>query len=496
MPTLFARRYMRGSPGRTERLIGGACLLIAVAAVVGFARYATTSRPGFFSVDPSNEPPAIAPEIKHARSLLPDAPAPGWVRVEPAEAVAADGRRGSSPPLPGAVGRSAAAAVRGRYQSRVDARQQLAVRIFDPPSAARWALLFDSLRPADAAGEPLGVRGWKGRSGEVGFQSGRYYSSIVATNLPADATLTPALLAREVADRQVAFDAFAPAAAATQPASGGRTAPASAAALPTPAGTAWAAPRDVARYNPGNLWEKIDGRAEAYLALDFVEMTFGTFAHSGGGTVDCFVYRMAEPVKAFGIYHSEQSGQPEAVAVGKEGYRGKGSLFFWKGTSYVQLVASEGATIPPADWLTLAQSLAETIPDGGAKLWAEEAMPRDGQVAGSFTYLGKNALSLDFLENVFTADYERGPAHFTLFVTENKDVSQARALFDQYAAYVGGSGKVVRRSDAADGPELVAEISGEFDIIFVKGRYFGGANAASEAAAAESAVKQLRDALK
>src|SRR5262245_61625722 len=80
MPTLFARRYMRDGPPRTERVIGVVCLAITAVIAVSFIAYARTSRPPFFSVDPKHQPKAVDPEVKHAHSLLPDSPAPGWVK--------------------------------------------------------------------------------------------------------------------------------------------------------------------------------------------------------------------------------------------------------------------------------------------------------------------------------------------------------------------------------------------------------------------------------
>jgi len=489
---------MRDQPPGTERVIGVACLAITAAVLIAFLASARTSKPAFFSVDPTHQPSAVPSEIKHARSLLPESPSPGWVRAEPVEAIApADLVRS----LPDQAERFVKAGVRrvyqGRYQSRLDSRQQLAVRVFDMGTPQAAHAVFDAVRPADAVGEAVGVRGWRSGEKAIGFQAGRYFSSISATNLAADASLTPRLLAREVADRQVAFDA-ADAGAAPKEASKSTAAAAAAALLPTPDGGAWTPPQQIATYNPGNLWEKIDGRAEQYLTFEFERLIFGTYrlAADPGSSVDCYVYEMHDPLKAFGIYQTERSGHPELAKVGKEGYRTKGSLFFIKGKAYVQLIAAEGAKISDEQIMQLAETVAGSIKDEGGGNWAEAVLPKKDQVAGSFSYQPKNAFNLDFLSDVFAAEYEAGGVHMTLFVHRAADPAAAARAFEQYAEYVPKQGKIVEKFASDGGETLIADFGGEYDIIFHKGRYLGGATAASDVPAAKSRTGELRDALR
>ncbi len=501
MPTLFARRYMRDGPPPTERLIGVVCLAITAVIAVSFIAYARTSRQPFFSVDPKDQPRAISPETKHALSLLPDSPAPGWVRGadDPRAVAPADMVRSIPDKAPVFAKAGARRMYETRYRNMLDDRQQLAVRVFDmgTPQAAR--AVFDSTRPATAVGEPVGVRGWRNGETEVGFQSGRYFTSITATNLPADASLTPRLLAREVADRQVAFDVPVAATTADQASQKPAVAPAAATALlPSVPGGAWSAPQQISTYNPGNLWEKIDGRAEQYLAFEFERLIFGTYrlAADPGSAVDCYIYEMRDPLKAYGIYQAERSGHPQELKVGKEGYRGKGTIFFIKGKAYVQLIAAEDAKVADEQTLQLAEAIAGSIKDEGGGNWAEDVLPKQDLVAGSFSYQPKNAFNLDFLNDVFAAEYEAGDVHMVLFVHRAENAAAAKKLFEEYAEYVPKQGKVVEKAESAGGETLIADFGGEYDIIFYKGSYFAGANAASSLPAAKKRIGELRDALK
>ncbi len=498
MPTLFGRRYMRDAVPRTEKVIGAVCLLIAAGAVFLFVRDARTPKSPFFSVDPALHPAAVPVEIKVARALLPEATAPGWARAEPVEAVEPDGIERS---MPGEARRFIESGARrmyqGRYLNRADPRQQLAVRVFDMGTAQAAAGVFDAARPKDAVGEPVGVRGWRSENGTVGFAAGRWFTLVSSTNLAADASLNPRLLAREVADRQVAYDAQAEIADADRPGQSSISAqPApSAALLPTVPGGEWSAPDPVATYNPGNLWEKINGRAEQYLAFDFERLVFGTYrlATRPAAAVDVYVYRMGEPVKAFGIFQAERPEHPQKIDLGQDGYRGAGSVFFIKGRHYVQIIAGEGAGVSDAQLMSLAKAVEPSLPDEGGGIWAEQMLPREGRVEGSFAYHARTAFNLDFLDDVFAADYEAGSQRLTLFVHRAADAEAAGRLMEQYRDYIGKLGRVTADESLAEGRILTGDFGEEFDVVFTRGRYFGGATAASDAAAARARALALRD---
>jgi len=488
---------MRDGPSAIERIVGGICLLIVALVAAGFVAYSLRSRSPLFVVDPASEPPAVSPDAKHALSLLPDSPAPGWIRQDAVALATEQVARSFPDDARKLTDAGLKKLYEGRYLNRLDSKQQLTVRICDMGSPKAATRAFDALRPATAVGEPVGVRGWRNGSDAVGFQSGRYFSLITAGNVAAGATLTPQLLAREVADHQVAFDASDTPAPALQK-NGTSARPATEAPLPTPSGTTWSPPQGIATYNPGNLWEKIDGRAEQYLAFDFEKLIFGTYrlAADPASAVDCFIYNMRDPLKAYGIYQSERSGHPDPIEVGKEGYATRSSLFFIKGKAYVQLIASEDSKATPEQLLALAKAIAASIADEGGGNWAESVFPKKNQVAGSFAYQPRNALSLDFLNDVFTADYEIGDARLTLFIHQAADEAAAKKIFDLYADYVPKQGKIVERLKTDTGETLTADFGGEYDIIFSKGRFVGGATAASDLAAAKARVDELRNACK
>lgn len=505
MPTFFNRRYMRDGPGRRERVIGVICLALTVGIVGSFVAYARKPRPAFFSVPPELQPAAISPEVKHALSLLPSQPAPGW-ELDRAGPEVYTGDAMARPLAEAAESISGAGVKRlfqGRYLDREDTRRQLTVRVFELEGPAKARKLAEAKRPKDAVGEPLGRGGWRGGDGAIGFWGGRYFTHVFANEAARDAVLTPQLLAREVASRQVAFDEDAPnpASVAGQAHPSAPSPAASAHAqsiLPAIEGGAWLGPMQIATFDPTNLWEKINGRAEAYLAYDFRKMTFGTYraAAKAADVVDVYVYEMGDATKAFGIYQSERPASVAPAKVGADGYASASGLFFSKGKAYVQIIGGESAALSAEQYMQIGQAIASVIADEGGQQWAEKMLPADGRVDGSLEFLTENAFSLDFLRDVFSARYRDGETETILFIHQAADGAAAAALFKKYAESIESlGGKMLAREENDEGGYAEGDISREFDIIFWKGRYFGGANASPSIEIARIRVQSLRDAV-
>jgi len=494
---------MRDGPGARERIVGAVCLLLTVGIVGGFVLDARRPRPPFFSVPPEMQIAAISPEVRHAMSLLPEQPAPGWQldssgpEVYAGEAMA----RPLGEPAESLTEAGVKRLFQGRYLDREDTRRQLTVRVFELEGPGQAKKLAEAKRPRDAVGEPLGRGGWRGGDGAIGFWGGRYYTHVSANEAARDAVLTPQLLARETASRQVAFDEEAPRPVASATEGAGGALPSTEVAqaiLPVIEGGTWIGPAQVATFDPTNLWEKINGRAEAYLAYDFRRMTFGTYRLKSKATdvVDAFVYEMGDATKAFGMYQSERSSNATPAAIGADGYASASGLFFCKGKSYVQLIGGEEAALSAEQYLQIGQAIASGIEDEGGANWAEKLLPQEGRVADSLEFITQDAFSLDFLSEVFSARYRDGDDETTLFIHRAADEKAAGALFDKYATSIETlGGKVLKREQNEEGAYAEGDISGEYDIIFWKGRYFGGANAAPNLEFARKRIESLRGAI-
>jgi hypothetical protein len=131
--------------------------------------------------------------------------------------------------------------------------------------------------------------------------------------------------------------------------------------FPDPGVPGWRSPQRISHYSRENLYVKIDGRAEFYLQLGMVAMTFSAYSSVGDPrrTVDVYCYDMGEPANASAVYRAEAPPDATPVAVGDEGYEAGGAVFFRKGADYVQVLPGDPVD---ADGLA-ARAIARRIAD-------------------------------------------------------------------------------------------------------------------------------------
>lgn len=104
----------------------------------------------------------------------------------------------------------------------------------------------------------------------------------------------------------------------------------------------WAAPSEVGRFAAGDLYLKIDGRADSYISHGVVRLTFGTYRQEAeaGRQIDVYRYELDSPEHARALYESERPLHVAEERIGRAGYRAGGAVFFWTGTCYVQVLST------------------------------------------------------------------------------------------------------------------------------------------------------------
>ena len=280
-------------------------------------------------------------------------------------------------------------------------------------------------------------------------------------------------------------------------AAGGATAAKAEGPLPKMQDADLTGPGEIRRFNADTLYEKIDGKAQLYLSYSFAGLLFTTYT-AGDTAIDVYVYDMGQADNAFGIYKAEEGENSEPVEIGAGGYASGASLFFWKGKHYVNILAGgeeaahggEGAGSDKQKEvaLKLATAIADQLKSAGQSLWAEQVLPQQDRVTGSFEFRKSDAFGLDFLKDVFSAQYKVAGKDLTLFIMQQASPEQAGEILKQYGAFAGKYGKVLGTQDMAGAKIMVVESSGTYDVVFLKDKYFGGATAASDQELAKTVV--------
>ncbi len=119
----------------------------------------------------------------------------------------------------------------------------------------------------------------------------------------------------------------------------------------------------VSNFGPDTLHLKINGRADFFLKLNVVGLTFGRYSHTTDpdSALDVYWFDMDEADQAALAYRAEAPPNLTAVAVGSEGYEVGGAVFFRAGSAYIQIIPSAMRSDLTAASLHLAQLLVSTV---------------------------------------------------------------------------------------------------------------------------------------
>ena len=203
-------------------------------------------------------------------------------------------------------------------------------------------------------------------------------------------------------------------------------------------------------FGPDNLWESIDGGAEAYLTFGFQELVVVTCSAPDlavEATVE--VYRMADASGAFGIYAQERNPEATFVATGGEGYAAPNIVYFWNGSYYVKLTATKTDDRIAASLLGLANDVSRRIGPPAPMPAGALALPTRDQVARSVKYLPRDILGQSYLARGFQAQYRIAGKACRLVTASFDSPQEAVDGFARYRKFLRTTTPAARKSGLA-----------------------------------------------
>lgn len=242
-------------------------------------------------------------------------------------------------------------------------------------------------------------------------------------------------------------------------------------------------------YNPDNLFEKINGRAPAYLGFNFQQLRTRSFSVDGSADsyVDLYEYRMDTPVNAFGIYALESDAKGKPLDFVADGYGGEMGYFFRQGNCYIQIIASDRKPRTLELALALAKSTASAIKPDNTGVDGARRLPATGLVAGSIAFVQDNALGQAAFKNVFEAKYQYKDARLPFFLMSAKPAEAAEA-WKSYLAFSSRFGKAQVLPDANGAKIFEAQSFGKYRVVFQRGGEVGGVFDATDGGKARAFV--------
>ena len=139
----------------------------------------------------------------------------------------------------------------------------------------------------------------------------------------------------------------------------------------------------------------------------------------------------------------------------------------------------------------MAQTVADRLPDSGESVWGLSVFPPGGRVAGSIQYFMRDALSLDFLQNTFTARYVQDGAEVTAFLSRQPSEEVAVRALEAYRAYISDYGELSDRRQTGEGRLIVGDMGGFYDVVILRGDTVGGVTMVEDRALALKFAEEL-----
>ncbi|NLX13944.1 MAG: hypothetical protein GXY44_09880 [Phycisphaerales bacterium] len=501
---------MRKVPGRTEQIVGALALAVAVMLLLVFLLTSGLYTDTVEAVGPLQwikdqvgisdaplfeaqhlEPPAPPRAYRVAEAILPTLPAPWTLDKVEVHQVSA----GQDDFTQFLQSHGARYVYQGQYGHETAKFQARVVEAIDPAKASE---ICEARRPADARPLPVGRDGWQSAD-RVGFWAGRYYTELSTEEAAEVSGLQN--LARAMVSGQLVYGPT-PAVAGELDVEG---VPTAAEETPLLVGRArfveipggdLLAPVRIERYAE-DLYEKINGKEGMFRAYHIVDLRFGQYLEqSSRQAYDVYIYDMAEPANALGIFMRERPSTADALDIGRSGYRSGGSAYFWKGPYYINILApSGGADEAFVISLRIAEAIAETIADDGQPFWAEAVLPEEHRTSNTFRYAATSALGYEYLQEMFMADYEEDGQFYQMFILKADSAEHARDLFEQYVESTQHYDEVLKREATEGGETMVGDSMGFFTTAFYRDEYFGGVSECEDVELAEARAAMLRDRL-
>jgi hypothetical protein len=199
----------------------------------------------------------------------------------------------------------------------------------------------------------------------------------------------------------------------------------------------WKISQETKTYAHDQLYELVDGQADAFFAYGFNEAAVRRYQNGQGNQINVEVWRLETPADSCGLFLSNQSGQAEDM--GSEGALNPGRrLSFWQDRYYSAITANE--SVPDETLRSFAEAVSLALPNGGECSPVLKRLPPEGLIPRSSLFFhqeisiqnalwlgGSNLLNLNEKTAGALGQYERGGKKYTLLVVQYPGAGEAAA---------------------------------------------------------------------
>jgi len=245
------------------------------------------------------------------------------------------------------------------------------------------------------------------------------------------------------------------------------------------------------RFDAATLSDKIDGKAELYLAAGFQRLETQRFRaqEADSAWMELFLYDMGNSENAFAVYSSQQRDNARPLDVSRFAYRTANALYWVHGPYYAELIGSQTSDAAMQAMQAVARSMTAGRKVETAAVDLPEIFPAEGRLEDGVTLIPSDAFGFSKLDRVYTAEYELAQGAFTAFLSDRGSAAAAAAAAQDYRSFLEQfGGRRLESPTDGDMPSNLAivEILGSYEVIFSRGRFMAGVH---EAPATEPALE-------
>ena len=260
--------------------------------------------------------------------------------------------------------------------------------------------------------------------------------------------------------------------------------------------SSWAA-GPIESFDPDNVYEKINGKDQTFFSFGFSALHVVTLSSPAqpDHSFEVFVYDMAEPHNAFGIFSHLRTDDPPWSQPDVLGLAAANAVFFIKGQYYLSLIGSDTAEPLMTSLHATARNLLQLLPGSSKTPSVCDVFPTTDLLAHGIGYNPSNFLATDFLDKVFTASYHIGPTELTCYLSDRQtSPASAHTLEKLSQFWSAAQAETIADQSSGSAGMLIVKLFDTYEIAFATGRFLGGITEAQDLQAARSLAQQLAQA--
>ncbi len=247
-------------------------------------------------------------------------------------------------------------------------------------------------------------------------------------------------------------------------------------------------------FTPATLSDKINGKADLYLAAGFKGLFTRRYALEGKpqAWLEMLLFVMNSPQAAYSVFSTQRRTGAVTSDLADQAYTTKNAVYLVNGADYLEVVASSAApelkrAARAAAWAYLKANPVEQ-PQGTDDT---ALLPAKGRQEDSLMLLAKDAFGMAGLDQVQVAIYPVGQEEPMAFVSRRADAAQAQAKAEAYAKFLLANGAQETKPSGLEGARLF-NIMDTWEVVFSQGPFLAGVRGAEDRAATLDLARRLK----